>query len=390
MNAREWSLRIADLLRRERASVVDVLLALAEFDRLAVYRQLGHASLFDFLHKELRLSRGMAHYRLTATRLVERFPEVVEPLRDGRLCISSVIELGKVITEENRAEVLPRFFDRSRQEAKQVVAQILPAEVVPVRTVVTSGRASSTVELGLTAVRVETVQARVERPVAPAPRTVVEPLTREESRMHVTVSPAFMTLLKKARAGQSHVQPGATDEQVLTAALELLIEKQAKRKASVPAKVKREVWARDGGKCQWKLDSGGVCGSTTRLEVDHVVPRGKGGPSTVSNCRILCQAHNLEAARQIYGDAHMDLFTRNPVAREICASYRTATKVKVTVRPAPAPRDANPGAAGPSRMTWKSPRWKADMSKSVWNDGSNETPIVTGPVPLGPVTSATG
>jgi hypothetical protein len=83
MNAREWSLRIADLLRRERASVVDVLLALAEFDRLALYRELGHASLFDFLHKELGLSRGMAHYRLVATRLVEQFPEVVEPLRPG-------------------------------------------------------------------------------------------------------------------------------------------------------------------------------------------------------------------------------------------------------------------------------------------------------------------
>jgi len=145
MNAREWSLRIADLVRRERASVVDVLLALAEFDRLAMYRQLGHASLFDFLHKELGLSRGMAHYRLVATRLVEQFPEVVEPLRDGRLCISSVIELGKVITEENRADVLPKFFAKSRQEAKQVAAEILPTAVVPVRTVVTSGRASSTV-----------------------------------------------------------------------------------------------------------------------------------------------------------------------------------------------------------------------------------------------------
>ena len=81
----------------------------------------------------------MAHYRQVATRLVERFPEVVEPLRDGRLCISSVIELAKVMTEENRAEVLPRFFDCSRQEAKQVAAEILPAAVVPRRTVVTSG-----------------------------------------------------------------------------------------------------------------------------------------------------------------------------------------------------------------------------------------------------------
>jgi 5-methylcytosine-specific restriction endonuclease McrA len=322
MNAREWSVRIADLVRRERASVVDVLLALAEFDRLAVYRQLGHASLFDYLHRELGLSRGMAHYRLTATRLAEQFPEVVEPLRDGRLCISSAIELARVINEANRADVLPKFFAKSRQEAKQVAAELRPAEVVPVRTVVTSGRASSTVESELTGVSPAIVQSQVERPVAPAPRTVVEPLTHHETRMHVTVSPAFMALLKKARAGQSHVQRGATDEQVLTAALELLIEKQGKRKASVPAKVKREVVERDEGKCQWPLAGGGVCGSTVRLEVDHLVPRGKGGPSTVENCRILCKPHNLEAARQVYGDDHMDLFTqRPPGAGEEVAPY---------------------------------------------------------------------
>ena len=83
------------------------------------------------------------------------------------------------------------------------------------------------------------------------------------------------------------------------------------------AAVKRAVWARDEGKCQWKLDSGGVCGSEERLEIDHVVPRGRGGPSTVENCRLLCRVHNLDAARQVYGDAHMDLFTpRNPVVGE--------------------------------------------------------------------------
>ena len=340
MNAREWSLRIADLLRRERASVVDVLLALAEFDRLALYRQLGFASLFDFLHKELGLSRGMAHYRLVATRLVEQFPEVVEPLRDGRLCMSSVIELAKVITEVNRADVLPKFFDKSRQEAKQVAAEVRPAEVVPVRTVVTSGRASSTVELELIGVSPGTAQAQVERPVAPAPRTVVEPLTRQETRIHITVSPAFLALLKKAKAGQGHVQPGATDEQVLTAALELLVAQQEKRKASVPAKVKREVRVRDGGKCQWPLASGGICGSTLRLEIDHVIPRGRGGPSTVENCRLACRTHNLEAARQVYGDAHMDLFTvRVPTADEPIAAYAAR-------RP---PVDTHPPSAVPIR-----------------------------------------
>ncbi|MGA8891803.1 MAG: HNH endonuclease signature motif containing protein [Anaeromyxobacteraceae bacterium] len=148
-------------------------------------------------------------------------------------------------------------------------------------------------------------------------RTLVEPLTPRETRMHVTVSPEFLALLKKAKAGESHRNPGATDEQVLTAALELLVAHQEKRRASVPPKVKREVLKRDGGKCAWPLANGGTCGSEVRTEIDHVVPRGRGGPSTVDNCRVLCDVHNREAARQVYGDAHMDLFApRAPRASE--------------------------------------------------------------------------
>ena len=137
MNAREWSLRIAELARRENCALVDLLLALAEFDRLGVWRQLGHASLFDFLHREVGLSRGSAYYRQVASRLVGKFPEIAEPLRDGRLCVSNVPQLAKVMTEENRATVVAKFFHCSKQEARQVVAEILPAEVVPTRTVVT-------------------------------------------------------------------------------------------------------------------------------------------------------------------------------------------------------------------------------------------------------------
>ena len=319
MNAREWSARIAGLAHSEHAALADLLLAIAGFDELAVYRQLGFSSLFDFLHREIGLSRGSAYYRQVGARMIRRFPEIEEPVRDGRLCITTVGELAKVMTEENRAVVLPRFFGCSREEARQLVAEMLPAEVVPRRTVVTEVPLLAPVELApvepepegvLPVGRDRThpsrgVAAGVER------RTVVEPLTSTETRMHVTVSPSFMTLLKRARAGQGHVQPGATDEQVLTAALELLLEKQGKRTACVPAKVKREVVRRDGGKCQWPVDGGGVCGSEVWLQIDHVVPRGKGGPSTVENCRVLCRAHNLEAARQIYGDEHMDLFTES-------------------------------------------------------------------------------
>jgi len=384
VNAREWSLRHAELLRRERGALADLLLSLAEFDRQALYRDLGFATLFDYLHRELRLSRGSAHYRQAATRLVVRFPEIVEPLRDGRLCLTTVIVLARVMTESNRHEVLPRFFGLSRQEAEQVAVEIRPVEVVPRRTVVTGVPAAPQV----TAHVKEYSRSIVE--LVPA-RTLVEPLTSRETRMHVTVSPEFLALLKKAKAGQSHVQPGATDEQVLTAALELLIAQQEKRRASVPPRVKREVRKRDGAKCTWPLASGGVCGSDLRVEVDHVIPRGKGGPSTTDNCRLLCRPHNLEAARQAYGDELLDLFApRNPVAREAFGSYGYATKVSTASSLAVAPALANPVGDVPVRTTRKFAPTRSWKSAGVIDAESNDTCMDTGPAPVGCTTLAAG
>ena len=324
--ARESSRKLSTLLRHEQGAMADFLVALADFDRRALWRELGHSCLFYYLQRELRLSDGAAHFRKVAARLIQRFPEVVEPLREGKLCITSIVELARVMTPENRAETLPQFFHMSKRQAKAVAAAILPAAVVPRREVVTQV---------VTVVRPEVLSTELRPDETPPMR--VEPLTGNESRIHLTVSSEFLDKLEAARRGQGHVQPGATKEQVIEAALDLLLERQASRRAEVkrpqknprPAKaeqvtaaVKRAVWARDGGKCQWPVDGGGVCGSTTRLEIDHVVPRGRGGPSTLENCRLACRVHNQYAARQVYGDAHMDLFTRGvPHASEPMAEW---------------------------------------------------------------------
>ncbi|MGE5047362.1 MAG: HNH endonuclease, partial [Deltaproteobacteria bacterium] len=64
--ARVQAGRLADLLRRERAEMAEFLLALAEFDEQRGWLELGYSSLFYFLHRELGLSKGAAHYRKTA------------------------------------------------------------------------------------------------------------------------------------------------------------------------------------------------------------------------------------------------------------------------------------------------------------------------------------
>jgi hypothetical protein len=342
--ARESSRVLAGLLRSEHGAMADFLVALADFDRQRLWIQLGHSSLFYFLHRELGLSKGAAHFRKVAAQLVQQFPEVVEPLRDGRLCITSVVELARVMTPENRAEAMPRFFHRSKREAKEVAMEIRPAEVIPRREVVMGLPRSIVVRLEEPEPVLPEIRtlAATGAPAAPEalqlnPQWTSEPLTADLRRLHMTVSKQFLEKLEAARQGQGHAQPGASAEKVLEAALDLLLAAQAKRRAEVkkpqqnprptknpgrvPAAVKRAVWARDEGKCQWRLDSGGICGSTLRLEIDHLPPLGRGGASTVEGCRLLCRVHNQLAARQVYGDDWMDTFTigkagNTPVVQE--------------------------------------------------------------------------
>ncbi len=247
--ARSFHARLVDLLRVEFASLGAFLEALAEFDRRKHFRALGHANLFAYLHQGLKLSRAAAHHRRAAAWLVQRFPVVLEPIREGKLCFTTAAVLASVATEENLAAVLPRFYGLSKQEALELAAELKPRKVVPTRTVVTrvdasrwslggagrrggDGSGNRPGELGMT--RTEQERPVVEQSVVDRPateRTLVEPMTATSTRMHVTVSREFLALLKKAKAGQSHGQPGATDEQVLTAALELLIAQQEKRRA---------------------------------------------------------------------------------------------------------------------------------------------------------------
>jgi hypothetical protein len=124
--ARQQANDLLALLRRERDTLAEFLVALAQFDRERSWERLGHASLFAFLVKDLGLSNGAAAYRRAAVDLVQRFPQVLETIRDGRLCLTTVFELSKVITGENASEVLPRFFGTSRRDAKNVVAELAP------------------------------------------------------------------------------------------------------------------------------------------------------------------------------------------------------------------------------------------------------------------------
>ena len=186
-DTRDLTKRLAELLRREHGALADFLVALADFDRERRWVELGHTSLFYFLHRELGLSKGAAFYRKTAAELIQRYPEVVEPLREGKLCITSVVELAKVITPENRGEVVPRFFHASKREAKAVAAELRPAEAAPHRDVVTVPQLAAPAK-AVTRLEVATWPA--------TPGAVVQP---DEPRGEVPASPPSCRRLRLPR-----------------------------------------------------------------------------------------------------------------------------------------------------------------------------------------------
>jgi hypothetical protein len=355
--ARALTVALASLLRREHDALAEFLVALADFDRRRVWVELGHSSLFYFLTRELRLSKAAAQYRKVAAELIQEIPGIVEPLRQGQLCLTSIIEAAKVVTAENWETVLPRFYGLSRREAMEVIAALQPHPAPPLRTVVTPVRADPSARSEVPAPQVlafgGACELRMPAPTDAAPAATslrvsspdepdrsahtpsgpsvtsnrpleVVPLTADQSRLHVTVSKEFMRKLEAARDALSHAMPDATPAEILEAGLELLLAQAAKRKGLVEkprkapppdkgdrisAHVKREVWKRDGGKCQWELASGDICGSTRHLELDHVCARSRGGTSTPDNLRVLCKSHNDLAARLALGDDLMDRYT---------------------------------------------------------------------------------
>jgi hypothetical protein len=372
--------------------MADFLIALSDFDRRRGWEVLGYGNLFAFLTSELGLTPAPTYWRLEAARLLQRFPELIEPLRQGRLCLTTLGELSRVLTEENRAEVLPRFLGISSREAKEVVAELQPRPSPPMRTVIRPLSTGRTADAALVLATgsvlttptdpscpqggcdadtdsgslwapqvgsAATASAPALTPAAVASRRdEVDPLTAELSRLSTTVSRRFLQKLKTAREGLGHAIPRATTEQVLEAALDLLLEKQARARgqvkrprailptaiptpsavdavgeirqggngmapaalesrairrdglrAAIPAAVKRAVWARDAGRCTWPLDGGGRCGSTQRLELDHIVPWADWGGEQEANLRVVCAAHNRLAARQAFGERVMGRYT---------------------------------------------------------------------------------
>jgi hypothetical protein len=100
----------------------------------------------------------------------------------------------------------------------------------------------------------------------------------------------------------------------------------------IPKALCRFVWERDGGSCAFVGSDGHRCGSTTRLELDHITPLALGGKTEADNLRLLCRAHNQYEAERLLGKDHVQRkrdMAKFELAKAKVAAKASAARAKV-------------------------------------------------------------
>jgi hypothetical protein len=368
--------RLAELAGEERGVQVEFLLHLDEFDRRRAWVELGFPSLWEYALRALHLREGAARRRITAMRLVRRFPLLVDTLRDGRLCLSTVGLLGPVLTDDNLRELVEAAAFKTKAEVERLVAGIAPrappkegirklparapvAEATVALPLTSSPTSDATPAPALPALEPEGYHpapaADAVSAAAPRMRPALHPVAADTYSLRVTLDAAFKAQIDELTALLGHKLPNGDVGAVLRVAVQCAIEKYGKRRGAkdvrqrapaaaqvtgsdagpehtqrasqrvaIPAAVRREVWKRDGGQCTFRGEDGQRCPARARLEFDHVIPVALGGESTMDNLRIACTAHNVAYAERVFGREHMARFRRDPGAASPGESARCA------------------------------------------------------------------
>jgi len=306
-------------LTSERSDSAAVVALLAELEFRRLHLQLGYPSTFDYCFRVLKLSEHEAYNRIEVARASRKFPVLLEKLADGCLSLSAIRLLAPHLTPDN--------FDRLTREAegkriegiKLLIAALKPQPAVPfvVRKLPEPKPASRATPAGSPSTDEPTMSLSelVTPPVAAAAppssrRPTVAPLSESHYKLQVTISASARERLSQIQDLMRHRIPNGDPAAIVEHALEVLHAQLLREKAAIvrkpragksareprgrciPARVKRDVFRRDEGKCAFVAADGRKCGSTSGVEFHHVQPYAAGGEASVKNIAMRCRAHN--------------------------------------------------------------------------------------------------
>ena len=320
---------LALLVASDRLATARILAHIAEVDARRLYAPAGYPSMYAFCVEELRLSEDAAYKRIQAARAARRFPALFGAVAEGRLHLAAVCLLAPHLTAENAAGLIQAATHRPKAEIEAMLARRFPVPGLPAPLRVVRAIPSPLLPRPTPAAAGESGPGDSQLAPGQVGGTAAAPPT-ERYLLQLTIGRATQEKLRYAQSLLSHALPSGDVAQVLDRALDALIGQIERRrfgagarvegngtarrsrpraagaeKRYIPARVRRAVWERDGGRCTFVSARGHRCNAQRFLEFDHVVPVARGGGATVEGLRLRCRAHNQYEAERVFGAEFM-------------------------------------------------------------------------------------
>jgi hypothetical protein len=317
---------------QSRLLLARLLAHLGEVEERRLHLEAAFPSMYEFCCGRLGMSDGEACRRITAARLARRFPKLLDRIERGDINLSTVVLLRDELCEANYDELITAVVGKTKREVQDLLASRHAKTVAVPELFESVGPPGATVSQASTA---PTLTVAPAEPIAPA-RHEVKLVMSDELRRKIARAADLMR----------HRNPSGDLAVIVERAVDLLVAKleqerlgktarpqvtprRSHRPGYVPRAVRREVFARDGERCTFCDAHGNRCTATTLLELDHVVPRARGGPDTFDNLRVRCRAHFRLHAEKTFGRAHVDRAIRQRQHGYDCESLETVRSALV-------------------------------------------------------------
>ncbi|MFL5814263.1 MAG: HNH endonuclease [Bdellovibrionia bacterium] len=279
-----------------------------------LFASLGYSSLFDYATKELGYCAASACRRIDAMRLLKELPVLEGKIQDGKLTLSTVARAQSFFKKESvsletKTAVMTSLENKSTREVERELLSLTSAPQVhlqerikPISPELSEVRFYADDELLSNLEKLKGLLAHSH------PNMSTSDLVSYLAQLGLKQLDPSQKVLRKSQTqvqAQTRIQSfGNTAEVTAPAPNESVrhVRNQKQRSRYISRAVAREVWMRDEGRCTWVSALNGTkCGSTYRLQLDHIQAFALGGANIAQNLRLLCFHHNQLEAEKIFG-----------------------------------------------------------------------------------------
>ncbi len=308
----------------ERQITVEIISLLEEVSARRIYLQRGFGSLIEYCIKELNYSESSAYRRISAMRVAKELPQVKEAIAAGKLNLVNVARAQthfqkeaqnkKALTCFEKSKVLETLENQSSRQAEKILLQLSPQPSLPKEKI----REVSPTHTQVSLVFSEELMQKLSELKHLLSHKSPNPSTTE--LIELLADMALKNLKPRnpvqeqsiATKMQCATSAGVTDRKTDKDRNETKKIKQPNNRVYIPINLKRKVWQRAQGQCQYQdTQSKRRCESKFQLQHEHKQPVAKGGENSEENLELLCAAHNRLRAIEQYGKSHMQIFLNN-------------------------------------------------------------------------------